>query len=721
LAFVFGLTPLVAAQAGDGGAGVAEPVNTLRVYGEAVPASGTWPDDVKDAAFPYTTAAGPLAIAGNETPPKDFIQWNPAYMYHLDPESNGIYGNFFRGIVVNAGDANEKVHLRQWYVPDYPEPRGKVFKTTPEQEPVLSPDIVKEYTYILLDTKNDPVAGEEGRTSFVFPIADNSNQIGIDDYDANRDGTADRVWLNSANATAPNTIDISTMGLTVSEGDVLQFLDHKAIITGISTSGVTADIYYQGNRGSGGYDDDELLGSSGLLVPTTAPTATAGRHLVNDLGITAIEEPWYITAISSGATTASVQVGRLIQEGETFFVDGAEYDIAALYMPEDKFLKYITVRNPLPKVPVTLERLTIEKLPLEKDTSFPMLPPFNMEHDIIDDINIPHVNYVCDPSFNKLSPDEQAPDNVITEKDLKKINAAKNDCITGADGYGDQSGLKMEYNTIKERRVEDVDPIDDVLIEKWVSETKEPRFDQNLLEEKFTAHPDEDWQWINIETKPWDYTELVLPGLLDKPTETGYTTGDYILVSSFLAPNSKTDAEDEDVRVKFCYDAAYGPAKITGLYVNTIGGVEVNQAPNAPTNPSPADDATDVEIPVTLSVTVSDPDGDAMDVTFYDASDDSVIDTDTGVASGGTSSVAWSGLEAETEYSWYAKAYDGALWSAKSSTWSFTTAVWNAMVYDVDESGVIEIDELLDAIGDYIGGTISISQLLDVIDLYITG
>jgi hypothetical protein len=62
-----------------------------------------------------------------------------------------------------------------------------------------------------------------------------------------------------------------------------------------------------------------------------------------------------------------------------------------------------------------------------------------------------------------------------------------------------------------------------------------------------------------------------------------------------------------------------------------------------------------------------------MDVSFYDASDDSLIATDTGVSSGGTASVTWSGLDYGTPYDWYAVANDGSL-TTQSSTYGFTTS-----------------------------------------------
>jgi hypothetical protein len=102
-----------------------------------------------------------------------------------------------------------------------------------------------------------------------------------------------------------------------------------------------------------------------------------------------------------------------------------------------------------------------------------------------------------------------------------------------------------------------------------------------------------------------------------------------------------------------------------------------NSAPDMPHDPSPANGATGVSMPVTLSVAVTDIDNDAMTVTFFDASDDSVIGTHADVPSGSRAEVSWSGLAADTIYSWYAEANDGEF-STQSDTWSFTTAPPNS-------------------------------------------
>jgi len=47
-----------------------------------------------------------------------------------------------------------------------------------------------------------------------------------------------------------------------------------------------------------------------------------------------------------------------------------------------------------------------------------------------------------------------------------------------------------------------------------------------------------------------------------------------------------------------------------------------------------------------------------------------------------------------------------------------TVSVWDPMIYDVDEDGVMEIGEVLNAISDYFAGEITITQVLEVIALY---
>ncbi|MBD3192984.1 MAG: PQQ-binding-like beta-propeller repeat protein [Candidatus Heimdallarchaeota archaeon] len=100
------------------------------------------------------------------------------------------------------------------------------------------------------------------------------------------------------------------------------------------------------------------------------------------------------------------------------------------------------------------------------------------------------------------------------------------------------------------------------------------------------------------------------------------------------------------------------------------------------TNPAPSDGANVVSLTQTLSVDVSDPDGSNLMVSFYDASDNSLIGMDLDVPDGGTASTSWSGLTTATTYTWYVIVSDGQV-IKQSANWTFTTQQYD---YDVKSS-----------------------------------
>ena len=119
-----------------------------------------------------------------------------------------------------------------------------------------------------------------------------------------------------------------------------------------------------------------------------------------------------------------------------------------------------------------------------------------------------------------------------------------------------------------------------------------------------------------------------------------------------------------------------------GYFVNLTVNIssDLNNPPNTPTLVAPTPSGkTGVSINPKLEVRVTDPDGDSMTVTFYDASDDSIIGIKTGVSNNSKTSVTWSSRSYSTTYNWYVIAAD-LFGSTQSSTWSFTTK-------DKDENG----------------------------------
>jgi PKD repeat protein len=536
--------------------GVAE--NSLRLYGRGSEDAGydwAWWDDDPFWATHYDKMNAPFDIAGDEAPDKDFLVWNPAYFNHNDyPE------------IWVDGDANQKVFLKQWYVPYLEEPLGEVWDW---QEGQPSADIVKEYTYLLLDVDNNPIHGrpnptafstfdpnDEAFTAFKFPVADWDAQLGLDSFDVDNDGDADRVvydshrWSGHWGDQEPAVL-LRTDQIEVQEGDVIRFLDHMVTIKKIDAGwfpdegAIAVETYYEGLRA--GYD--QLIDQNEVV--RERQILNAGRHLVDvdwdDWG-DPVRKPWLLkveAVVGGGAEGdfAYITLGRWLQEDESFFVDGLEYYISKLGLVEvcDADwcwweLKYISIRNPLCKdMPlvtgdetVTLQTLSVIKTCIPPMENLPFLPPFNMDHDIIDDVDIAAADALSNV------PDEQLFD--TTDIELRVLSEVP-------------------------------------VVEYYIDETKEPRFDTNLLEEKFTyeCHDDhcwEEWRWINIETKPWHYTEFVLPEIQD----VAGSNGDYILVSSWLTEDSESvDHGYGAVRMKFSYDAA---DEGLGIYVNTLGDFE---------------------------------------------------------------------------------------------------------------------------------------------------
>jgi hypothetical protein len=119
-------------------------------------------------------------------------------------------------------------------------------------------------------------------------------------------------------------------------------------------------------------------------------------------------------------------------------------------------------------------------------------------------------------------------------------------------------------------------------------------------------------------------------------------------------------------------DASLSTQSATWSFTTEEDPYPGNNDPDKPVNPSPENDAEDVSPNPTLSVDVSDPDGDALDVYFYDGSDN-LIGVDEDVPSEMTAYFSWLDLENDTTYSWYAVANDGKEGITESDVFSFTT------------------------------------------------
>ncbi len=172
------------------------------------------------------------------------------------------------------------------------------------------------------------------------------------------------------------------------------------------------------------------------------------------------------------------------------------------------------------------------------------------------------------------------------------------------------------------------------------------------------------------EARVWDHARSGSQIAGDRDNELTSGTG-------LVARWGLNDASGEDVT-----DSLPTPANgvVTGVGYGWVDGfvppAAGNTAPDAPALNAPSDGATGIGASPTLDVTVSDPDADAMTVTYYGRPFASgvfaQIAQHTGVSSGSEDTATWSSLGAGQEFEWYVTLSDGSL-TTTGPTWTFHT------------------------------------------------
>lgn len=120
-----------------------------------------------------------------------------------------------------------------------------------------------------------------------------------------------------------------------------------------------------------------------------------------------------------------------------------------------------------------------------------------------------------------------------------------------------------------------------------------------------------------------------------------------------------------------CSIRAYDGAKWSSTTYNS-SNMTISTLVPALTLKSPEDNSTDGIINPILNVTVTDGDGDLMNVTFYNSSGTAIC-VNLSISTGADVKCNnWSGLTENTTYEWYVNVTDGVA-TTKGTTWNFTT------------------------------------------------
>ncbi len=330
------------------------------------PMSSTYPVEV----LPYTDPRAPFDPLSSQAPAKDILTLNPAYMNEFNHGGEPI-SSLYGQIAVEGNDAREKVFPRMWYEPQY---LDKILY--PDIEEYIFPALMQEFTYMFLDTQDQPTHGQPGRSRFLFPMATGADGLpkpeccnggfylpsdklpsfgyGLTTFDANFDGTPETVIVHSEQSLYWETgigadfdgdasrdgldtdgvqlsgdeLVIFSVDVVIPKGGSAQFLDHLVTLENVAGGlwGPTADLEFWYTGGSispwgGDYSIHPYRISAALPSLQVGDMVIANKSTVrriaagsNNLG--SVDGGWFahVLAISTapGNEGAFLTIGRAL-------------------------------------------------------------------------------------------------------------------------------------------------------------------------------------------------------------------------------------------------------------------------------------------------------------------------------------------------------------------------------------------------------------------------
>jgi hypothetical protein len=358
----------------------------LRLYGfDSEGPGAAVPDPVAPAypveVRPYTDTLAPFNPRLTQAPPKDSLTFNPAYMNEFNHGNESLV-SLYRQISIREQNAYEKVFLRMWYEPEY---LDKILEWDPldPTPPFTSttvytfPAVMQEFTYMYLNTADQPASAQPKSSAFAFPMATAAGQLpapdtstgnlptplqsfgwGVTTFDANFDGQHDIVQVHSENSLAGLTsisadfdgdggldlLDTDALPLSGDEmvvfaledmdlqrGQSVQFLDHMVTLENVSEDRADLKLWYTGgglHAVSGGYSlHPDRIGSYSLRVQEMAIANRSTARVLPAGGgnLGALDGAWFVFVndINSSSERVSLVVGRALGHTHSAMDDGA--------------------------------------------------------------------------------------------------------------------------------------------------------------------------------------------------------------------------------------------------------------------------------------------------------------------------------------------------------------------------------------------------------------
>ena len=392
--------------------------------------------------------------------------------------------------------------------------------------------------------------------------------LGVDvDFDG--DGVLDDIDSDGTPLSCDEMVVLHSDPVTIGITGTVQFLDHFVRVRSVSNSSVNLTVYYNGDL------QPRALGGGTIGVGRVGLAGDVDSVIVvppaGNLGTVPIG-PWFVhvDAVDSTDGTVTLTVGRALgapcasmenapsqpnrSAGGPWFlkrmyVDGHEYNVVAIMSCDTDEFQYITLRAPLPKVPVTIEQHSVRLEPYAPVEALALPPPFNYEHTILEDV-------VALEAFDDLTPELGGPS--IPRPTILYMGGPIGP-VAPVLGKGDPLGYAGRD---PDNPVGPYNGIADFFASRWfyTQEDVEPAF-VGQLSEKYGAVDNDDGEqpggppgglgasegfFYNeqIFTRPWNYTAFVLPNQPDPDPGPGgedppFNADGYYVTSGWINPYAR--------------------------------------------------------------------------------------------------------------------------------------------------------------------------------------
>ena len=277
---------------------------------------------------------------------------------------------------------------------------------------IYGPAIKQEFAYMFLDDERMPIMIGNGSDVLIPMAHDPANPYrGLNSFDADGDGVRDAVRVESE-ATLGLDIDhdgiiepMDSDGIELSgdetvvlvlgdkylnQNDTIQFFDHVVTLKDVQELGAVGRALFDvcDNEGGGPQRCKEDV----MLQLGQVAYFYRAKH-----GSPAERETFYLRLLSADAVSkaAVIEVGRMFGQTyaniganpywsqKAFIVDEVFYNVVAI-KAQDNCIKYIVFREKLPKRAIELYGKDLKVW--EPGEILPELPPFNMNHEVIVDV-----------------------------------------------------------------------------------------------------------------------------------------------------------------------------------------------------------------------------------------------------------------------------------------------------------------------------------------------